>query len=181
MLGVFARFENLEPGRFCVELVNVGASGAGCLRDVRFSLVTVESPHPLVDTRRFPIVVVSFTPSATAHEMRALTIALRRFATGLDEPIGVLSDLSAVRTPDPEARLIYAEFVREVRNVSGKWVRGIAVVTQNPFQRALSNLHATLVGKTPYPVQAFATVRQALPWLLAKVETRAETGARLTF
>lgn len=140
-------------------------SGAGMV----YNLVPVVVPHPWVDTSRFPIVVVTFAPSATVYEMRALTVALRRFATGLNEPIGLISDLSEVRTQDPDARQVYAEFVREMRGVSGKWVRGTAVVTQNPFQRAVFNLHATLVGKTPYPVHAFSAFHQALPWLLAKM------------
>jgi hypothetical protein len=132
-------------------------------------LVPAASPHPWVDLHAYPIVVLAFPPVAGANEVLAMTIALRRFASELEEPIALISDLSAVVSPDPEGRKIYAEFVRDMRKVAGHRVRATALVTRNPLQRAMLNLHAILVGETPYPTRGFSSRGEAIPWLRARL------------
>jgi len=134
-------------------------------------LVPVSPPHPWVDTSQYPIVIIEFPSGSPAAEVRAMTIALRRFASELTEPIALVSDLSRIRVSDPESRSIYVEFVRDMRKTAGHRVRGTAVVTNSGVQRTLMNLHAMLVGKTPYPVRGFATRAEALPWLRARLDS----------
>lgn len=129
----------------------------------------IACPHPWVDVDRYPIVVIAFPAESTAMEVRSMTAAMRRFAANVDEPIAIVSDLSQIRSSDPETRSIYVEFVRDMRSVAGQWVRATAVVTQSAFQRTVLNLHSMLVGKTPYPVRGFACRAEAMPWLHARL------------
>lgn len=112
---------------------------------------------------------MTFPDGAAASDVREMTQATRRFALELRDTIAVISDLSRVKTTDPETRKIYADFVRELRSEVGHRVRGIAVILRSPFQRAMLNLHFLLVGKTPYPVRAFSDRDEALPWLHARL------------
>lgn len=129
----------------------------------------MQAPHPWVDVSRYPIVVVEFAAVSNVNDFRALTFALRRFAADLHEPIALVTDLSKIRSGDPESRNVYAEFVRDMRGPSGRWVRATAVITPNPIQRTIMNLHTLLVGKTPYPVRAFGTRDEAIPWVRARL------------
>ena len=134
-----------------------------------WEVVPVPPPHPWVDTRLYPILVIEFPEVAPAADVRSMTIALRRFANELTESIALVSDLSRIRVSDPESRSIYVEFVRDMRKTAGHRVRGTAVITRSGVQRTIMNLHAMLVGQTPYPVRGFATRAEALPWLRARL------------
>lgn len=127
----------------------------------------IESPHPWVDTSNYPIVIVAFPSESTANDVQQLANAMRRFASTVREPIAIVTDLTLLRTGDPEARETYAGFVRDVRPTAGRWTRGTAVIIQSTLQRALFNVHTLLVGSTPYPVRAFGQREHALPWLQA--------------
>jgi hypothetical protein len=131
--------------------------------------VPVSSPHPWVSIKIFPIVVITFPTESTVKDTLSMTNAMRHFSAGITEPIAIMSDLSGVRSSDPETRAIYVEFVRDMKRVAGQWVRGTAVISQSTLQRTILNLHAALVGSTPYPVRAFASQSQALPWLYARL------------
>ena len=125
----------------------------------------VPSPHPWVDVRRYPIVAIVFPLAPKTAEVSLLTLALRRFANELSEPIAIITDLSNLRVSDPDGRVAYTEFVKDMRTVSGKWTVATAVILKNPIQRAMLNLHAVMVGKTPYPVRSFPSTDEAVPWL----------------
>jgi hypothetical protein len=114
---------------------------------------------------QYPIVTFVFPTDATPAGVRGMILAMRRFAAELKEPIVLLVDISGVRAVDPDSRTIHVEFVRDMREVSGHLVRGVAVITRSAFQRALLNLHSLLVGKTPYPVRGFSERSNAIPWL----------------
>lgn len=131
--------------------------------------MTPVTPHPWVDLSHYPVVIIVFPGDSTATQVRVMTSKMRRFASELDEPVAIMSDLTDIRTSDPEVRSIYVEFVRDMRSVAGRWVRATAVITQSAFQRTVLNLHATLVGKTPYPVRGFASRAEAFPWLHARL------------
>jgi hypothetical protein len=133
------------------------------------STVSTATPHPWVDLRLYPIVVIAFPAVAVVSEVLALTIALRRFAAELTEPIALIADLSELRSPDPEGRKVYSEFVRDMRAVAGHRVRAVALITRNPLQRALLNVHSMIVGTTPYPTRGFPSRDQAIPWLHARL------------
>ena len=139
---------------------------------MRPGYMAIASPHPWVDTSGFPVIVITFPVTSTVIELRAMTVATRRFALELKEPIGIVSDLSNIRAGDPEARSIYADFVRDVRNLPNSPVRATAVITPSTLQRSLLNLHSFLVGKTPYPVRAFPRRDEAMPWIRALLSTR---------
>jgi len=129
------------------------------------------SPHPWVDTTRFPIIVIAFPLESSVNELRGM--AMRQFAAGFNEPVAVVTDLSQLRTGDPEARAIYVQFVRDMRTGAGNWVRATAVITQSTLQRSLLNLHEMLVGKTPYPLRAFSRREEAFPWIHAVLSSKA--------
>lgn len=115
--------------------------------------------------------IVNFAPTSNSSDVRALTVALRTFAESLHEPIGLLNDLSQVRVADPDSRAVHAEFVRSMRSSSGRLVRAVALVTENPFQRALTNIHSMLVGAVPYQIHAFRSRAEAMAWLGARLES----------
>lgn len=96
-----------------------------------------------------------------------MTLAARRFALELKQPVGIVTDLSEIRAGDPEARTVYADFVRDMRNLPNKPVRATAVITRSTLQRSLLNLHSLLVGKTPYPLRGFPRREEAIPWIRA--------------
>ncbi len=131
--------------------------------------MVIRCAHPWVDTSKYPVVVLTFPETSSAAEVRALTFALRQFAAEITEPFALISDLSKIRGSDPDVRQVYVDFVKDMRAGASTWLRATAVVTGNPFQRTVLNLHALLVGKTPYPVRAFPNATEALPWLLAKI------------
>lgn len=129
----------------------------------------VTSPHPWVDVHRYPVITITFPLNPTTADVAQLTLDLRRFAGTLVEPIALITDLSNLRVSDPDARGVYTGFVRDMKAVSGKWICATAVVTQNPIQRAMLNLHALMVGGTPYPVRSFSTANDAYPWVSARL------------
>lgn len=131
--------------------------------------VPVESPHPWVDVSRYPVVVIAFPLNPSTAAVGTLTLALRRFAADLTESIGLITDLSNLRTTDPDARAIYTSFVRDMRAVSGRYIAATAVIAKHPIHRAMLNLHALMVGATPYPVRSFARVEDAYPWVQARL------------
>jgi hypothetical protein len=140
----------------------------------------MDSPHPWVSLEVFPIVIIRFRDDSAVGELRAMTYSLRRFAASLDEPFAILSDLSGVRTSDPEVRAVYVEFVKDMKRSSGHRVRAAAVITSNAFQRTVLNLHMALIGQTPYPVRAFSSREHALPWLRARLDALPTAGASTT-
>ncbi|MGC4065246.1 MAG: STAS/SEC14 domain-containing protein [Polyangiaceae bacterium] len=130
----------------------------------------MDSPHPWVSLEAFPIVIIRFRDDVAIAELRSMTHSLRRFVASLDEPFAVMSDLTGVRSSDPEGRAVYVEFVKDMKRSTGHRVRATAVITSNAFQRTILNLHMALIGNTPYPVRAFSSREHALPWLRARLD-----------
>jgi hypothetical protein len=129
------------------------------------------SPHPWVNLEQFPVVVITFPATSTANEAREMTNSMRQFSLNVNEPIGIVSDISNVLSTDFEVRTVYVDFVRDMKSVVGRWVRGIAVITHSSFQKTLMNLHESLIGSTPYPVRAYSYREHALPWLKARIHS----------
>jgi hypothetical protein len=143
---------------------------SGPFRAKLSDVVSVTPPHAWVDLSHYPVVILMFPASATAREVLVMTTAMRRFAADLSEPVAIVSDLSSVRSSDPEIRSVYVQFVRDMRGVAGRWVRAAAVITQSALQRTTLNIHEMLVGGTPYPVRGFATRSAAFAWLHTKLD-----------
>jgi hypothetical protein len=133
--------------------------------------VRLNSPHPWVNLEQFPVVVITFPATSTANETREMTNAMRHFALNVNEPIVIMSDISNVLTTDSEVRNVYVNFVRDMKTVVGRWVRGTAVITHSTFQKTLMNLHESLIGNTPYPIRAYSHREHALPWLKARIHS----------
>lgn len=131
--------------------------------------MSVGSPHPWVDTSRFPVVVITFPPVSGSADARELTVGLRSFAERLREPIALLNDLSQLRATDPDARAIHAQFVRSMRESARHQMRAVAVVMTNAFQRTMFDLHVTFLGMPPCPLRAFASRADAFAWLSAQL------------
>jgi hypothetical protein len=101
--------------------------------------------------------------------MEGLVFALGRFARELKQPILWLTDLSQLGVVDPTARELFAQFDRDFRSYSSKWVRAGALVTPSAVTRMAVSLHAALAGQPPYPQRLFFSRREAETWLLAQL------------